>query len=131
MKIKIAFGTDDGKELTKEHFGSAKYYLVYALDTKTKEISFIKKMDNKTPEEEKHGDPKKAKEVSQLMKDTKVLVGLVMGPNIIRMRKKFVPVISREKNIEKAIELLKNKIAEIGKELKKPEGEDKEVIYLE
>ena len=95
MKVQIACGTDDGKELTREHFGSAKYYLVYILDSETKEVNLMKKIENITAEEERHGDPKKAKSVSQLMRGIEVLVGLAMGPNIVRIRKSFVPVISR------------------------------------
>lgn len=130
IKIKLACGTDNGIDLTNEHFGSSKYFLIYEFDLETKDLRFIKRIENSTQEEEKHGDTKKAKSVSELLKNVFVLVAFRYGPNIIRIKKRFVPIISREKNIEKTlnkVKLCSNKIkSEIGKE----KGIDKEIIYI-
>ena len=127
--IKVAIATDDGKTLTAEHFGSAKHYLIYSFDLNNGELNYLNKIDNTTREEETHGDPEKAKEVSALFADTPVLVSFAMGPNIIRIRKKFVPVISREKDIAAMLPLLASALPLIKENIQK-QG-DKDVVYLE
>jgi len=129
IKVKVAIATDDGKTLTTEHFGSAKYYLIYSVDLGSGDIEDMGKIANTTKEEETHGDPEKAKEVSALFVDTPILVGFAMGPNIARIRKKFVPVISRERSIALVLPLLKGALPAIQKSLQK--GGDKDVVYLQ
>ncbi len=125
MAIKIACGTNDGTNFTKEHFGDSKFFLIYDLD----ENSFVlrEKIENKTEEEEVHGDPKKAAKIAEILNGIDVLVAFAMGPNITRMKKKFVPVISRIENIESALKKLQEKLPEIKEELQK---EDKKIIFL-
>jgi len=116
IKIKLACGTDNETEFTNEHFGSSKYFLIYEFDLETKDLKFLKRIENSTQEEEKHGDIKKAKSVSELLKNIFVFAAFRYGPNIIRIKKRFVPIVSREKNIEKTlykIKLLSNKIKSI------------------
>ena len=127
MKIKITLATDNGKELTKEHFGSAKNYLTYLYNLKNGNIEFLKKIKNTTPEEKTHGDSEKAKAVSKALKDSKVFVNLVFGPNISKIRKTFIPVVSRIKEIERVLEKLKK----VNKEIKENLNKDKkDIIYL-
>ena len=129
VKIKLACGTDNETEFTNEHFGSSKYFLIYEFDLETKDLRFLKRIENSTQEEE-HGDIKKAKSVSELLKNVFVLVAFRYGPNIIRIKKRFIPIISREKNIEKTlykIKLLSNKIKS---EIEKEKGIDKDIIYV-
>ncbi len=130
MKIKLTCATDDKINFTKEHFGEAKVYLIYELNLENKELTFLEERKNTSSKEEVHGDPKKAKEISRLLNDVQILVAFAMGPNIVRMRKKFVPVISRKINIKNALELLKSKTDELKGEVEKPIGEDKEIIFL-
>jgi len=127
--MRFAFATDDGIEFTREHFGSAKCYLIYECD-ENKNFKFVEKVENCTGEEEKHGDEKKARNVMKFMEErnVKVFVGAAMGPNIVFIRKRFVPVISRIKRIEEAIE--KIDVDEIEKEAEKPEGVKRKVIYI-
>jgi len=130
MKIKLACGTNNGTGFTNEHFGSSKYFLIYEFDLETKDLRFLERIENSTPEEEKHGDIKKAKSVSELLKNVFILVAFRYGPNIVRIRKRFIPIISREKNIEKTlykIKLLSNKIKS---EIEKEKGIDKGIIYI-
>jgi len=130
MKIKLACGTDNGIDLTNEHFGSSKYFLIYEFDLETKDLRFIKRIENSTQEEEKHGDTKKAKSVSELLKNVFVLVAFRYGPNIIRIKKRFVPIISREKNIEKTLNKVKLCSNKIKSEIEKEKGIDKGIIYI-
>ena len=117
MKIKLACGTDDGKELCEEHFGSARFYMIYEIDSTN--AKFLEKRLNSTPKEEIHGDPKKAKAISIVLKDVDLLLGFTFGPNIVRTREKFVIAISRKKIIDEAILDLLLHIDKIKNELKK------------
>ena len=130
MKFRITCGTNDEKTFCLDHFGDSKYFLVYEVDSETKDINFLEKIENNSLEEKMHGDPKKAKGISGILKDVKVLVAFAMGPNIVRMRKRFIPVISREKDIEKSLEKFKIHIPEIKIELEKEDG-DKNIFYIE
>jgi len=131
VEIKLALGTDDGIKFSDGHFGSSKYFLVYGLDLETNRLRFIEKLDNSSPEERSHGDPRKAKNISQLLRGVSVLVGFRMGPNIVRIRKGFVPVISRQKDIETALEKIKGLGRRIEAELEKAPGTDKKILHLD
>ncbi len=128
--VNVACGTDDGINFTNEHFGSAKFYLIYSLNLETGQSKYIRKIENTSVQEKIHGDPEKAMSISELLKDVQILMSFVMGPNIVRMRKVFIPVISRKKNINDALKKLTEKIDIIIKDLKIPSGENKEVIYF-
>ena len=130
MKIKLACGTYNETEFTNGHFGSSKYFLIYDFSLETKDLRFLKRIENSTQEEEKHGDIKKAKSVSELLKNVFVLVAFRYGPNIIRIKKKFVPIISREKNIEKILNKVKLYSNKIKSEIEKEKGIDKGIIYI-
>ena len=61
--------------------------------------------------------------------NVKILVAKAMGPNITRMRRAFVPVISRIKSIKETIKKIEQKkIQEILKELKSEDN--KNVVYI-
>lgn len=130
MMIKLACGTDNETEFTNGHFGSSKYFLIYDFDLETKDLRFLKRIENSTQEEEKHGDIKKVKSVSELLKNVFVLVAFRYGPNIIRIKKRFVPIISREKNIEETLNKVKLCSNEIKSEIEKEKGIDKDIIYI-
>lgn len=132
QKIKIAAGTDDQKTFTEEHFGSAKYFLIYEWNRSTSEIGFVKSIPNLSPEERLHGDPKKAKNISQLMKSESVdlLLAKRMGVNVTKMRKKFIPIITNIPLIEDAVSKLPELAEKIEAELIKPENEQKKLIKI-
>jgi len=104
--IKLVCATDDGINFSKEHFGSARNYLFYSLDLDTGKTTFLEEINNTTPEEKMHGDPEKTKSVSNIVNDAQSLVSFTFGSNIVRMRKKFVPIALREKSIEKIKDVL-------------------------
>jgi len=126
--VKLACATEDGINFSKEHFGSAKKYLIYSLNLDNGEIQFLKEIKNPTPDEKKHGDPEKAKAVSDLLSDVQILINLAFGPNIIRIRKKFVPIVSKEKNIKKSLNELKTMLDKIKLSLNK-KG-DKDILFI-
>ncbi len=103
-RIKFACATDDQINFSKEHFGSAKKYLIYSLNLDNGEIQFLREIQNLTPEEKIHGDPMKARAVSDVLSGVQILINSFFGPNIVRMRKKFLIIISKENNIKKSLE---------------------------
>lgn len=128
--IKVAVGTDDDVNLATEHFGSAKKYLIYELSGRDEVPKLVEEIENATVDENRHGDPKKAKGILGLLKGVDAFLGLEMGPNIVRIRKKVVPIISEEKNVMSAVKLLSTKFDLLEKEVSVPEGENKTVIKL-
>ena len=118
-KIIVAFATDDKENLTKEHFGEAKKYLVYEITKTNSEL--IKTVGNGSPEEKMHGDPNKAKGVAHLLKPFKVqvLVNKAFGSNITRMQQKFVCVLGRENNINIQLKNIQTQFDSIAEEWNK------------
>ena len=133
MNLKLACATDDGKTYVDEHFGEAKFYDIYTISKEGYE--YIKRIENTTDEEddenEMHGDPRKAKGISEILKEEdgiSVLVSRQFGLNIKRMKKKFVPVIVRTEKIEDGLNIVKNNIDIIIAE--KEKGENRNHIIL-
>ncbi len=128
--IRVACATDDERNLTSEHFGSARIYMMYEMDPRSGMVTFIESIDNTSEEEKEHGDPNKARSVSEIIKDSHVLLCRAMGKNLTRMRKNYSPVISGETDIEKALELLRNKLDILSVEIEKEKGTDREIIRI-
>ncbi len=128
----VAMGTDDKKSLTDEHFGDARYFAIYRIDADGWEL--LEYRENRSPEEEMHGDPRKAGSIMQQMKGCDVLLGHAMGPNFIRMRDEspFIPVISRKKDMEESLSLLMDRLDSVvsAVEAKKAGTWDKTPIIL-
>ncbi len=129
-KIRIACATDDGKELTSEHFGSARIYMMYEMDPQSGMVTFIERIENTSEEEKEHGDPNKARSVSEIIKDSHVLLCRAMGKNLTRMQKNYSPAISSETDIEKALELLTDKLDILSIEVEKEKGTDRNIIRI-
>ena len=113
-KLKVAFATDDGKTFMGRHFGDAEQYYIYEIDNEN--AKFINKIDNTTEEEEDvHADPKKAGSITKLLKQEKVqvVVSKVFGPNIRRIKRKFVCLLIKEQSIENSIGIIKNNLPKI------------------
>ena len=120
-KLIVAFATDDKQNLTKEHFGEAKKYLVYEITKSNSEL--LNTVRNESPEEKMHGDPNKAKGVAHLLKPLKVqvLVNKAFGRNITRMQQKFVVILSNNMSIDKTIQELQSQFDSIAKEWERGE----------
>ena len=106
--IKIALTTDDGISFSSKHFGSAERYIVFSYNGK----NLIKESDiiNNTEEEKEDGDPEKAKSVGQILKQQNVTIVTArrFGPNIIRIQKQFLPIITDSFLIDDGIQAIKN-----------------------
>ncbi|MCD6423377.1 MAG: dinitrogenase iron-molybdenum cofactor biosynthesis protein [Elusimicrobia bacterium] len=123
INLLVAFGTDDGKNLNDNHVGKAKVFFIYKISNKG--VEFIEKRDNPKFQEDEtliHGDPAKAAVVSSILKGIDVIVGKRFGPNIVRMKKKFVCVVARVDSIEDALDIVRKNIALIDAEKNKGEG---------
>jgi len=86
----FAFGTDDGSYFTKRHFGDSDRFDLYKIDLKN--VNFIKQITNNSEEEKVHADPKKAGSIAKILnrENVQIVVSKHFGPNILRIRKKFV-----------------------------------------
>ena len=119
-KMKIAFATNNGKTFVDSHFGEADYYDIYAIDEE--QADFIKRISNTVDEEEEvHADPKKAKGIANLLLEEKVsiVVSKIFGPNLKRIKKKFVCIIVKEDEIEDGIRKVCKNIEKIYNEWEK------------
>lgn len=113
-KIKVAFATDDGTKFISRHFGDAKYYDIYLIDND--KADFLKRITNTVDEEEDiHADPKKARGISELIarENVSVVVSRVYGPNITRIKKKFVCVVVKDETVEEGIHKICKNIEKI------------------
>lgn len=130
MTLKIAFATDDGHSYMDRHFGDALHYDIYTISEST--ATFIKRISNSTEEDDEdiHADPKKAGEITKLLKTNgaQVLVSSVFGPNIKRIRKKFVCIFMNDAQIKTSIIKLQRIIEQISVEWKK--GEERDFLNL-
>ncbi|OQY41282.1 MAG: hypothetical protein B6227_05625 [Fusobacteriia bacterium 4572_74] len=115
----IACATDDGINFCDRHFGDAEFYYIYQIDKNS--INFINKIKNTTEDEIEHADPIKAKGIINILKKQNIDIGftLVFGPNIKRIVKKLLPIVSNtiviedglyaiQSNYDKVFELLEN-----------------------
>jgi predicted Fe-Mo cluster-binding NifX family protein len=111
----VACATDDGKNFMTRHFGDALQYRIYKWNGT--DFNYIKTISNSSEEEEGHGDPKKAKQIMELLIEANVNVGLtkIFGPNINRIKSQFVPVLISTDNIESGLAILKKNIEEVSK----------------
>ena len=103
--IIIACATDDRKKFTDKHFGDANHYLIYKMDDKHYE--YIKEINNTAGEERFHGDPAKAKNISEILskENVQIILSKRFGPNIIRMKKFFVTVLVKTEEIEEGLNI--------------------------
>lgn len=129
MKLRVAFATDDGKTFMGRHFGDARFYDIYELDED--QASFIKRIENTVDEEEDvHADPKKAKGISTLLLDEQVtvVVSKIFGPNIKRIKKKFVCIVVRDDEIDVGLKKICNNIEKIYVEWEK--GQERKHLLM-
>jgi len=128
-KMKIAMATDDGENFIDRHFGDANMYKIYEL--RPDQVKYIKTIENTVDEEEKiHADPKKAKGIANLLKEegVQLVASRAFGPNIKRIRKKFVCIVIGEYNLEKGLDLIQKNFDAIVSEWNK--GKDRKHLVL-
>ncbi len=104
--LHVAFATMDGQIYTKDHFGSANIYAVYSYDGSI--FQHLEDIRNTTEEEEEDGDLRKARSVLDLLreKNVHIVVARRFGPNIRRIRRFLVPVVTGARNVSNTLPAL-------------------------
>ena len=90
--MRVICATDDKVHLTKDHFGDAKFYNVYELNTSN--AMFVESIEN-TVVSNVHPDPSKAKKILNLLNATPsdILVNRAFGTNLCIIVLLFSPTI--------------------------------------
>lgn len=132
MKPIVACGTSEGEKLFEGRFGDASYFYLYEITVRGFEP--IEKIENITQESTgtgKSGEEQKAKTVSSLLKEksTNVLLAHQMGPNLAKISKDFVTIISRDLDIETALNSVIEKLHLVEREWRK--GDNRDYLVLE
>ncbi len=125
MKFKFAVGTVDGEVFTDDHFGESSYFFIYEYNDGN--IELVEKRENTKYEERMHGDPQKAGKISNILNDIDVLIGKEYGPNVVRMKKRYVCIVSRIDSIEDAVNKLNSIVDDIKINLNR---EDKDILFI-
>ena len=123
MELLIAFSTNDGENMIKDHAGQARYFDVYRFSEG--KADFLERRDNskyKGDEAMKHGDPKKAQATLEALNGLDVLVAKTYGPNLPRLLKKLLCVVVRTQKISDAVKILKKNVEMVFEEYQKGEG---------
>lgn len=131
MIIRAALATDDGKTLMDRHFGDGKYYDIYEItESSSKFLSRIENPNHGEEGPEVHADPEKALSISQLLKweGVNTAVSRFFGPNIKKIRKKFVCFLPSDFFIEDVIKQIQFYNKKIESEWLS--GEDREIIRI-
>lgn len=120
-EITIAIGTDDQETIkSDDHFGMSKYFQIWKYSNGN--LILKETIENAKYQEDEtkvHGDPGKAKATASVLEGIDVLVSKIMGPNIVRLKNKFIPTVIRVADIKEAIEIIKENINEIFEEKEK------------
>lgn len=109
--ITVACATDDKKAFSGGHFGEAGFYMIFNVDTNGSE--YVETIENVTLDYQEsvkeHGDPMKAKHVMILLKEknVQVLANKKFGPNIARIKIRFLPVIMDVESIQEGLEMIR------------------------
>ncbi len=126
-KIKVAFATNDGNTYNDTHFGDSDYYDLYELSET--EAVFLERITNTVDEEEEvHADPKKAKGIMNLLVKNGVhtVISKVFGPNIKRIKKKFVCILMNNVCLDDSISFLCKNLESVHNEWAK--GEERKYL---
>lgn len=124
--LKIAVATDDGTHLVSRHFGDAEGYDLY--DVTAEAATFVERVVNGVEEETRHADPKKARGIAGILKPAGVqgLLNREFGPNLKRMRSRFVCVLSGCDTVDEGLRQVRENFPRILAEWKR--GEEREAV---
>ncbi|RKX65013.1 hypothetical protein DRP44_07205 [candidate division TA06 bacterium] len=108
-KLRIVFGTNDGENIVKHHFGDSKIFQLYELSADGKRLLIDSKENRaKDMEEKKHGDDQKRESVLGQLGQIDIMVAGSLSPNFVKINKttRTVPCISKINAIEKNLEII-------------------------
>lgn len=129
--LRVACATNDGQTFMKEHFGDAKYYMVYTIHADSVKPSCI--IDNTTSEEGEgeHAAPRKAGTIRALLQQhgVQVVVSKAFGPNIIRIKKHFVCVKVGVETLQEGVDLVRDNLMTIRTLWHQGEGREYLVLH--
>lgn len=115
----VAIGTDDGKTVkADDHVGMSKYFQVWAYENGTTQYRETREnVKYQEDESRQHGDPGKARATATALENIDVLIGERFGPNISRLKDKFVCAVVRgRRTIAQATTMIEENINEIFEE---------------
>ena len=120
-RMRLAVATDDGDNFMARHFGDAAFYEIFEFSESGYDL--VGRVTNDVGEEEGHADPKKAKGVVGLLKKqgVQVAVAKVFGPNIKRIKKQLVCVLTGQDVITDGLDVMVRHYPEILAEFEKGE----------
>jgi len=113
-KVRIALGSNDGKNVVANHMGTAKKFYIYDLFEDGSFI-LIGARENTSPDEEGHGLIEKLKVAMNIFKDADIVLSRMASPNFVNMRNKtkFQPVVVKVETISDSIKELSKYFEEI------------------
>ncbi len=109
MGLKFAFAVNSEKLFTKKHFGDSEQFLIYeVIDNRLEHRSVILNDFSAFDESQEHGSKKKAKAITNFLKEKEVnvLVSMQFGKNIKRINEHFIPIVIYSENTQDAIDAL-------------------------
>jgi len=123
--MRLAVATDDGEHFMGRHFGDAEFFEIFELSESGYEI--VGRVTNDLDEEEGHADPRKAKGIAGILREqgVQVAAAMVFGPNIKRIKKHFVCVLTGHEKICDCLEVLMRDYPEIIAEFEKGDWRDR------
>lgn len=125
-----AIASNDGINYTDTHFGDAKFYILFEISSDSGE--FVKIISNtcELDNEDVHADPKKAGNVVNMLKkqNVQIVASGVFGPNIKRIKTKFVCLLMDQGSISNSIPHIINNYQAIAEEWNK--GEERSYLNL-
>ncbi len=130
-----ACGTDseDGSRFAKEHFGDSSWYDIYRLSPDKPAIR-IERIVNParqagSGEDGKEEEIKPGTIAQHLARhDVSIIMARSIGPNVVKMRRKFVVAVSRSEMIDDALRQLGGRLEEVQQLL--DEGEERSHLVL-
>lgn len=114
--IITAIATDNEALLIDRHFGDARKYVLYSVTAEN--FQYLKTVTNTIDEEETHADPEKAGGITRLLRQEGVnaVVSRQFGPNIKRIRRSFVCIVTDCKTVESTGTTVQQHLPEIARE---------------
>lgn len=124
----VACATNDGEVLSGSHFGSARVFALY--ERNGEGFRAVGEVRNSTDDEEKDGDRRKARSVTQLLTERGVNVVLARryGYNIRRIRSRLIAVVTGAVAAAEGMEQLAAQWPQIEAELRLPDTERRHIV---